>query len=89
MGSLCLNSSRKQNDSDTTPVPQSKKSRVNNQDKAKLDIRARQRQLKDYQKKLEKEREQSISSAKELAKNGQKSRAMIQIRLKKMYDKNI
>ena len=38
MGSLCLNSSRKSNNSDTSPVPQSKKSRVNNQDKAKLDI---------------------------------------------------
>ena len=87
MGGLCFQA--KKGDENHHPVPEPKKSRINNQDRAKLDIKKRQQQLKEYQKKLELERDGVVQKAKDFMKSGQKQRAVVQIRLKKAYDGNI
>lgn len=84
MGGLCFQA--KKGDENHHPVPEPKKSRINNQDRAKLDIKKRQQQLKEYQKKLELERDGVVQKAKDFMKSGQKQRAVVQIRLKKAYD---
>ena len=51
MGGMCFQAKK---GDEAQPVPEAKKkSRINNQDRAKLDIKKRQLQLKEYQKKLE------------------------------------
>ena len=86
MGGLCFQAKKNE---DAAPKPEPKKSRITQQDRAKLDIRKRQQQLREYQKKLEGEQAGALAKAKELARAGQKQRAVVQLRLKKAYDANI
>lgn len=72
-------------------VPQngSQKDRVNETDKAILDVKARQRKIRTYQDKLSLQEKDTIAKIKDLVKAGQKNRAIIILKQKKYLEKEI
>ena len=65
------------------------KDRVNETDQAILDVKARQRKIKTYMKKMETQEQQATEKIKELLKAGQKQRAMIHLKQKKFIAKEV
>ena len=65
------------------------KDRVNDTDKAIVDVKARQRKIKTYMKKMETQEQQATDKIKELLKAGQKQRAMIHLKQKKFITKEV
>jgi len=65
------------------------KSRVSEQDKALLDIKSRQRQIKDYIKKMTVRIEESLIAAKQAVKEKKQHRALLMLKQKKFFEKNI
>ena len=65
------------------------KNRVTENDQAILDIKARQRKLRDYEKKLEQQDKEATDKIKELIKEGQKNRAIIHLKKKKFTEAEV
>ena len=65
------------------------KNRVTENDQAILDIKARQRKLRDYEKKLEQQDKEATDKIKELIKEGQKQRAIIHLKKKKFTEAEV
>ena len=65
------------------------KNRVTENDQAILDIKARQRKLRDYEKKLEQQDKEATDKIKELIKEGQKNRAIIHLKKKKFVEAEV
>ena len=63
--------------------------RVSDQDKAVMDIKARQRMIRTYQEKMTNQEKDIVSKIKDLLKDGQKQRALIQLKQKKFMEKEI
>lgn len=72
-------------------VPQngSQKDRVNDVDKAILDVKARQRKIRTYQDKLILQETEVTDKIKEMMRSGQKTRALILLKQKKFVGKEI
>ncbi|CDW81348.1 charged multivesicular body protein 6 [Stylonychia lemnae] len=94
MGGLCI----KQNNQTNDPPKQDRrslqykdpaKSRVNEQDKAILDIKARMKKLKTYTDKLELQVGQQKEKIQEFLKEKNKQRALIALKHKKFLDKQV
>ena len=65
------------------------KDRVTQNDQAILDIKARQRKLRDYEKKLAQQDKEATDKIKELLKDGQKQRAIIHLKKKKFTEAEV
>ena len=63
--------------------------RISENDKAILDIKARMRKLKTYEKKLEEQDKTATEKIKELIKAGQKQRAIIHLKSKKFIEAEV
>ena len=72
-------------------VPQSgaQKDRITDNDKAIIDIKARMRKLKEYEKKLAEQDRVATEKIKELIKAGQKPRAIIHLKKKKFVEAEV
>ena len=65
------------------------KDRVTDQDKAVLDLKARQRKIKTYTKQLELREKETTEKVKDLLKKGERQRAMIYLKQVKFHKKEI
>lgn len=72
-------------------VPQngSQKNRVDDTDKAILDVKSRQRKIRTYQDKLKIQDQELTNKIKEQLKAGQKQRAVIILKQKKYVEKEV
>lgn len=71
------------------PMNGSKIDRVNQNDKAILNLKATMRQMRTYQDKLQIQEKEVLGKIKDLMNNGEKSRALIQLKRKKYIGKEL